>query len=162
MSERKPLSDIISAATGGGGGDIFDLFDTTTAADDFGPLPKGTYTALAVKGELTTAKTGTAGYTIEFRVIEGEHADRRVWMPKYFTPAAMPYTKGMLAKFGITSKEHLARPFPANRFVCKVTVTVREADDGCKRNEVKTVEVIGVQEPTVDPFAPQNAEGGEQ
>jgi len=74
----------------------------------------------------------------------------------------MPYTKGMLAKFGMTSKEHLARPFPANRFKCKVTVTVREADDGTKRNEVKTVEVVGVQEPAVDPFAPQDAEGGDR
>jgi hypothetical protein len=161
MHERKPLSGIVSAA-GGGGGDILDLFDTTTAADDFGPLPKGTYIALAVKGELTTAKTGTAGYTIEFRVLEGEHADRRIWMPKYLTPAAMPYTKGMLAKFGMTSKEHLNRPFPANRFVCKVTVTVRAADDGTQRNEVKAVEVIRVQEPTADPFAPQDREGGDE
>lgn len=161
MHERKPLSHIISAATGGGG-DILDLFDTTTAADDFGPLPKGTYIALAVKGELTTAKTGTAGYTIEFRVLEGEHTDRRIWMPKYLTPAAMPYTRGMLEKFGINSKAKMLMPFPSNRFVCKVTVTVRTADDGTNRNEVKAVEVIRVQEPTADPFAPRDAEGGDE
>lgn len=162
MHERKPLSGIVSAAAGSGGDDIFDLFDSTTAADDFGPLPKGSYVCVAAKGELTTARTGTAGYTIEFRVKEGEHTDRRLWMTKYFTPAAMPYTKGMLLKFGITSKDQLTRPFPSNRFVCKVTVTVRTADTGESRNEVKAVDIVGVQEPTADPFAPRDAEGGEQ
>lgn len=154
---RKPLTGIVA---GGGHDDILDLFDATTAADDLGPLPKGTYVALAVKGERTTAKTGTAGYTVEFKVIEGEYAGRRVWMTKYLTPAAMPITKRDLAKLGIDSKDKLAAPFPANRLVCKLTVTVRTLDDGTSGNEVKQIDLLRVQEPEADPFAPQT-EGGE-
>jgi hypothetical protein len=155
---RKPLTGIVAGA-GGGNDDIFDQFDTATAADDFGPLQKGTYECLAVGGQLTTAKTGTPGYTVEFKVVEGDHAGRRLWMTKYFTPAALPYTKAVLQKFGIDSKAKLSQPFPANRMVFKLTVTVRKDDDGTERNEVKKLDLLRVQEPEVDPFAPP-ADGG--
>ena len=76
-ASRKPLTGIVTGA-GNGNDDIFDQFDRTTAADDLGSLPKGSYVALATNGEMTTAKTGTAGYTVEFKVIEGEFTGRRV------------------------------------------------------------------------------------
>ncbi|HEY1189087.1 MAG TPA: hypothetical protein VGE74_15640 [Gemmata sp.] len=170
---RKPLTGILPGASGGNNDDIFDRFDTTEAADDFGALPKGVYVALAVGGRLDKARTGTDGYTVEFRVIEGACAGRRLWMTKYLTAAALPYTKRDLAKLGIDSKLKLHQPFPANRLVCKLTVTARKQDDGTERNEVKSFEVIRVQEPTADPFAPadeptregndgDHANGGEQ
>ena len=90
---RKPLTGILPGGSGGNNDDIFDRFDTTTAADEFGPIPKGVYVALAVAGKLDKARTGTDGYTIEFRVIEGDFTGRRLWLTKYFTPDALPYTK---------------------------------------------------------------------
>ena len=154
---RKPLAGILPG--GGGDNDIFDRFDTAEAADDFGPLPKGVYVALAVAGRLDKARTGTDGYTVEFRVIEGAYTGRRLWMTKYFTPAALPYTKRDLAKLGINNKATLHQPFPANRLVCKLTVVRRKDDDGVEKNEIKNLEVLRVQEPTADPFAPPDGAG---
>ena len=45
-------------------------------AGDFAPLPAGTYTARVTHGELTTAKTGTPGYTLTFKVADGEQRVR--------------------------------------------------------------------------------------
>lgn len=154
---RKPLTDILPGASGGNE-DIFDRFDATEAADDFGPLPKGVYVALAVGGKLDQARTGTRHYTVEFKVIDGEHAGRRLWMSKYFTPDAMRFTKRDLAKLGIDTKAKLTAPFPANRMVCKLTVTVRKDDSGIERNEIKALELVRVQEPAADPFAPHGAD----
>jgi hypothetical protein len=154
---RKPLTNILPGG-GASSDDIFDRFDTAEAADDFGPLPKGVYVALAVGGRLDKARTGTDCYTVEFRVTEGEYAGRRLWMTKYFTPAALPYTKRDLAKLGIDSKTKLGQPFPANRFVCKLTVALRRDDDGTERNEIKNLEVVRVQEPEADPYAPADDE----
>lgn len=154
---RKPLAGVLPG--GGNSDDIFDRFDTTQAADDFGPLPKGVYVALAVAGRLDRARTGTECYKIEFRVIEGEYTGRRLWWDKYFTMAALPYTKRDLAKLGITNKEKLQQPFPANRLVCKLTVTLRREDGGTERNEIKNLEVLRIQEPVADPFAPTDEKG---
>lgn len=157
MHERKPLSEIISAA-GGGGGD--DWFDSVQAADDLGPLPKGVYVAVVSRFERTTAKTGTTAWTVTFTVLEGEYAGRRLWRPLYDTPAARPFTKRDLLKLGIDTAAKLAAPFPANRLVCEVTAVLRTDDSGIERNEVKAFKVIRVQEPTADPFAPADREGG--
>ncbi len=151
---KKPLTSILAGGAGGNNNDIFDQFDTIEAADDFGPLPRGVYTAVAVGGQKGKAQTGTECYTIEFRVIEGEYASRRLWLSKYFTEAALPHTKRELSKFGIDSKAKLNRPFPADRFVCRLTVVLRKDDAGIERNEIRNVEVIRVQEPQADPYAP--------
>ena len=158
MSEpRKPLSAILPG--GGNAEDILDTFDTTEAAEEFVPLPKGTYVAVAVEGGMTEAKTGTKGYGITFKVMEGQHANRRLWRTWYFTRDALPYTKRDLIKFGLDGKAKFYLPFPAGRFVCKLTVALRTLDDGTTANEIKTVEVVRVQEPQRDPFAPEA--GGE-
>lgn len=155
---RKPLTGTLGGAPLT---DMLDQFDSATAADEFGPLPKGTYVCLAVRGQLTTAGTGTPGYGVEFKVIEGESTGRRLWRTWYLTPAAMAYTKRDLAKFGLDSKDNLTAPFPAGRLVLAVTVSVRKGDDGAERNEVTKVELLRVQEPEADPFAPAD-EGGAQ
>lgn len=158
-THRKPLTGIVGSV--GPLADALDQFDAATAADEFGPLPRGSYVCLAVRGQVTAAQTGTAGYGVEFKVIEGEHANRRLWRTWYFTPAAMTYTKRDLAKFGLDSKAKLLQPFPADRLVFKVTVTTRTGDDGTERNELTRLELLRVQEPEADPFAPA-AEGGGQ
>jgi len=54
-------------------------WDRTQAAEDFAPLPRGEYVARIVGGELSTARTGTPGYKIAFRVLEGPHGGRHFW-----------------------------------------------------------------------------------
>lgn len=160
-SERKPLAGILPGNSLIE--DIFDRFETAEAADEFGPLPKGTYLAVAISVEMSEAKTGNKGYKIGFRVTEGDHLNRRLWRTWYFTDSAMAYTKRDLAKFGITGKAQLQQAFPRDRFVCKLFVTERKLDDGTKANEIKSFEIVRVQEPEVNPFAPQEteSEGGD-
>lgn len=155
---KKPLSSILPGNSGGDD-DIFDRFDAAKAADDLAPLPRGTYTAVAVGGSLGVARTGTRVYTVEFQVTEGEHAGRRLWMDRYFTDKALEYTKRDLQKLGIDSKEKLHEPFPSGRLVCRLVVAARSLDDGRQRNEVKGFNVIGVRNPEADPFAPRDDDG---
>ncbi|MBX9626953.1 MAG: DUF669 domain-containing protein [Gemmataceae bacterium] len=157
-TNRKPLADILTAA--GGGDDILDRFDTAEAADDFAPVPRGVYVAVAARGGLMVAKTGTRGYEIEFRVIEGEYAGRRLWRRWWLTRDALAYTKRDLAKLGIDSGEKLGRPLPPDRLVCKLTAVVRKDDDGTERNEVKAVEFVRLQTPDADPYAPADGATG--
>lgn len=63
-------------------------------------------------------------------MMEGEYAGRRLWMDRYLTPDALPYTKRDLAKLGIDTWAKLERLFPANRLVCRLTVVLRQSDDG--------------------------------
>ena len=150
---RKPLAGILPGSTGGDD-DIFDLFETTKAADELGPLPKGSYVALAISGRLDNSRTGKRCYTIEFRVTEGEYAGRRLWMSKYLTPAAMPMTVRDLEKFGIKDRTKLREPFPADQIVCELKVNVRNQDDGTQNNNIKDFKVIRVLRPVADPYAP--------
>lgn len=57
---RKPLADLLSGENRGKD-EIWDRFDSIEAAEDFGPLSKGVYVALAVGGRLDKARTGRAG-----------------------------------------------------------------------------------------------------
>jgi len=78
MTPRRSLSDILQEnqqAT------LQDAWGETEAAGDFELLPPGEYIAHIESGELFTSKTkGTPGYKLSFRVAEGEHAGRHVWM----------------------------------------------------------------------------------
>jgi len=148
---RKSLSDILS---GGGGDNIANLWNSTEAADEFAPLPGGKYLCHLVDGELTnSAKKGTPGYKMTFKVIDGEHTGRKLWHDIWLTPAAMSMAKRDLARLGITSPQQLEKPVP--RWLrCSVSVVLRRDDDGTERNAVKTFEVIGKDEPEADTFAP--------
>jgi hypothetical protein len=149
---RKKLTDIL----GNGGGDDFRTrWDTTTAADDFGPLPSGTYNATPTAGELSQSRRGTPGYKLTFRVTDGDYAGRLFWHDLWLSPAALPMTKRDLAKFGITSPEQLEQPLPAG-IRCAVKVALRRDDDGTERNRVVSIEVTGIDPP--DPFAPTDEE----
>ncbi len=145
------LSDILRD---GAGDDIRDVWDSTEAAGEMGPLPPGEYVAHIKAGELETSRTNaTPGYKLTFQVIDGEFAGRRFWHDCWLTPAALPQTKRDLAKLGVTALEQLERPLP--RFIrCKVKLALRRDDDGNERNRVKLFEVIGIDPPEADPFAP--------
>lgn len=146
------LSDILAA--GSGGGNLNDLWDSTDAAGENGPLPPGEYIAHVVGGELETSRTnGTPGYKLTFSVIEGEYTGRRFWLDCWLTPAAIPQSKRDLGKLGVTSLAQLENPLPRG-IRCKCKLALRKDDRGEERNRVRSFDVIGIDPPEVDAFAP--------
>ena len=152
------LSEILS----GSGGKFENLWDKTEAAGEYGLLPRGVYSCHAIKGELIKSRSKeTPGYQIEFSIIEGERTGRKLWLDCWLTPAALPQTKRDLAKLGITSLEQLEQPLP-RWYRCAVTVVCRKDDDGIERNKVKTFEVLRLDKPEADPFAPPDETDADQ
>ena len=65
----------------------------------------------------------------------------------------MPQTKRDLGKLGVANLEQLENPLP--RFIrCKCRLARRKGDDGNESNRLKSFEVLGVDPPEADPFAP--------
>ena len=58
-----------------------------------------------------------------------------------------------LAKLGVTALEQLERPLPPG-IRCKVKLALRRDDDGTEYNRVKHFEVVGIDPPELDAFAP--------
>jgi len=149
------LTDIL--ADGGFGADDFsNAWQNTEAADEYKPLPPGEYVCHADRGELKKARTGTPSYSLSFKVCEGEHTGRLVWLDLFLTPAALPMAKRDLVKLGIDSPEKLELPLPQG-IRCKVKVALRKDDDGSERNRVVRFFVVGIDKPEVDAFAPVSA-----
>lgn len=149
------LTDILN----GGAGNFDNVWNSTDAAGEFGPMPRGVYVCHATKGELEKSRLNrTPGYKLEFTVIEGDHRGRKVWTDLWLTPAALPASKRDLAKLGIVSPEQMEQPLP--RWIrCKVTVTIRKDDAGIERNRVHGFEALGIDEPELDAFAPPPGRG---
>ncbi|MBN2559402.1 MAG: DUF669 domain-containing protein [Phycisphaerae bacterium] len=148
---RRRLSDILAGDTD----TIRQQWDTTEAAADFAPLPGGTYEAHVQAVELFNAKTGTAGVQIQLRVAEGEHAGRCVFHDLWLTPAALPQTKRDCCKLGLDSLDKLeSATVQPGRIRCRVRVALRTDDDGEQYNRVRRFDVLGIDEPERDPFAP--------
>ena len=146
------LSDILK----NNGGDFNDgWWEDTEAAGDFGPVPRGVYVCHVTNGELETSRSkGTPGYKIEFTVIEGDFKGRKLWYDCWLTPLARPKSKYELGKLGIKSQAQLEEPLPRG-IRCKVTVVLRKDDDGIERNRVRSFEVVGIDKPVADEFAPK-------
>ena len=154
---RRRLSDILDGRTE----EIREQWDSTEAAADFVPLPSGAYEAHVQSVELFNAGTGTPGVKIQFRVCDGEHAGRMVFHDLWLTPAALPQTKRDCLKLGLDSLEKLesAAVLPG-RIRCRMRVALRRDDDGTEYNRVRRFDVLGIDAPEADPFAPaEDAEG---
>jgi hypothetical protein len=151
---RRKLSDILN----GGGESLRVAWASTAAASDFRLLPAGIYIARIVSGELATAKNGTPSYKLTFKVLEGEHAGRQFWHDVWLTAAALPMAKRDLGKLGITSLDQLEQPLPPG-IRCKVKLALRRADDGTEYNRVRAFDVLGIDKPEDDDFAPGDTEG---
>lgn len=152
---KRKLRDILAGNTD----DIRRQFDQTEAAEDFAPLPAGTYESHVQSAELFNAKTGTPGAKLIFKVADGEYAGRLIWHDCWLTPAALPQTKRDLAKLGIGSLDQLeSKTIPPDRIRCAVRVALRTEDDGTQRNRVRRFDVLRVDDaPPADPFAPVDA-----
>ncbi len=145
------LSDILD----GSGGDFNARWNNTEAAGEFGPVPRGEYVCHVTKGELESSRSkATPGYKVEFVILDGEFKGQRLWLDCWLTPAALAQSKRDLGKLGIKSPEMMERPLPRG-IRCKVTVVLRKDDDGIERNRVRSFEVIGIDMPEADPFAPK-------
>jgi hypothetical protein len=154
---RKSLSDILR---NGDQERLRDAWQHTEAAADFKPLPAGEYVCHVIAVELFNARTtGTPGVKLAFKVIEGEHADRRLWDDRWLTQTALPWTKRDLGKLGIVGPEQLQRSLPPG-IRCKCKVVVRTADDGTEYNRVQHFEVVGIDPTEADAFAPIDAPPG--
>ncbi len=148
------LSDILKQAGGLDG--FHNQWNQTDAASDFEPLPPGEYVAHIVNGELEQSRRrNTPGYKLKFKVIEGEFIGRHFWLDIWLTPAALPMAKRDLGKLGVTDLEQLERPLP--RFIrCNVKLALRREDDGSEFNRVRKFDVLGIDEPEKDAFAPDD------
>jgi len=146
----KNLRDLLAATERG---KLAKVWDECDAAPDDSHLPKGEYVALLEGGKLVTAKTSTPGYCLTFRVTEGEYAGRPFWHTIWLTESAMRFAKRDLLKLGIKDIAELERPLPRG-LRCKAQVVLRKEDSGYGYNRVKNFEVLGVNPPPPDPFAP--------
>lgn len=157
MTTMRLLSDILAGGTDA----LRDQWNHTQAAEDFKALPKGTYVARLLSGELGTSKNGTPGYKLVFKVLDGEHAGRQFWHDVWLTPAALPMAKRDLGKLGIKDVDQLEQPLPQG-IRCSVKLALASNDDGTPYNRVRSFEVLGIDpDPTVDQdFGPGKAEGG--
>ena len=146
----------------GDGERIRQAWNETQAADEFGPLPPGEYVAHIINGELEQSRSkGTPGYKLEFKVIEGEHSGRHFWHDVWLTPAALPQAKRDLGKLGVKDLTQLEQPLP--KFIrCKCKLALRRDDDGSEYNRVRRFDVLGIDKPTPDEFAPADDENDDE
>jgi hypothetical protein len=132
-------------------------WDSSPVAEDFGPLPAGEYVAHVTEGSATRSKSGTPGYMLTFKVAEGPHKGRLLWHDLWLTPAALPMTKRDLGKLGVRTLDQLDNPLPKG-IRCRVKLVLRVGDDGREYNRVRSFEVVAIDRPEPDPFAPKEAE----
>lgn len=150
---RRRLTDILRGNLEA----LRDQWNSTKTATDFLPLPAGTYECHVRDIRLFNATTGTPGVKIRFDVCEGEYVGRALFHDCWLTPAALPQTKRDLLKLGIDSFDTLeSATVPPGRIRCKVRVALRRNDDGVEHNRVVRFDVIGIDEPERDPFAPDD------
>ena len=145
------LSDILS---NGSGDELRRKWNETEIAEDFTPLPNGEYVARIIHGELNNSRTnGTPGYKLTFQVIDGDHCDRQFWHDIWLTDAALPMAKRDLKKIGVTNLEQLEKEIPTG-IRCSVKLALRRDDDGSEYNRVRRFDVLGIDKPERDAFAP--------
>jgi hypothetical protein len=149
------LSDILDNSDGDR---LRQAWNKTEAAEDFGPLPSGEYVARIIAGELFTSRTnGTPGYKLTFGVLEGDFADRQFWHDIWLTPAALPMAKRDLGKLSVANLDQLEKPLPPG-IRCCVKLALRRNDNGNEFNKVRRFDVIGIDEPERNAFAPDNGD----
>jgi hypothetical protein len=120
------------------------------AAPDHEALANGVYEAEPTKIEIFHAKSGTPGIKIHWRIVAGEFTGRRIWQDLWLSPAALPFTKRVLAELRMPSPDS---PIP-DGIVCAVQVVRKVSETtGVLFNEVKQqIKFLRIEE---NPFAPE-------
>lgn len=140
-----------------------DGFDAADPAPEFAPLPPGVYAARVDRGEFTTTKAGADAYRLRFEVTDGPQAGKTVIRTWTFGPKAVGYTKRDLAPFGLTTSAQLLAPFPepGRGYRVRLVVALQKGDDGVERNDIKRIDLVGVDEsPAADFLLPDDQDGG--
>src|SRR5262249_27049802 len=127
-------------------------------AADLKPIPAGDYRSSIIDGALFNAKSGTTGYKLTLEVLEGEHAGRRVWHDVWLSEAAISLAKRDLGKLGVTSLEQLEQHLPEG-VIIDARVALRRGDNGEEFNRVARFDVVGIEPPDPEPFAPRDEPG---
>jgi hypothetical protein len=152
---KKKLSDIVRDMAG-----LKAAWASTAPAPDTDkPLPPGDYVCELVNGEPFAARTGTPGFKVTLRVVEGPYKGRLAWHDFYLSPAALPYTLRALGRIGVSDLEQLDAGLPPG-LVVKAKLTINKRDDGTERNELRTWELVQAGPPAEAPAAtPAPSEG---
>ena len=151
---RKNLSDIFANSDRDR---LEKIWTTVSAANDLKPIPSGEYRLRVVNGELCSSKSGTPGYKLTLEVLDGEHSGRRLWHDVWLSENALPMAKRDLAKLGIDNFAKMERPLPEG-IIISAKVALRRHDDGGEFNRLARFEVVAIEPPTPEPFAPTDVE----
>ena len=133
---------------------IEDTWASTSAAEDYSPIPRGNYNAKLLKLKTGQIPNGKPYVKQIFQIEDGEFCGRRVQMTLWLTTPAMPYTKRELSKIKILQLEELENPIPKH-FICRIYVVKEKQNDGREFNNVKSFNVLSFEPEEADPFAPQ-------
>jgi hypothetical protein len=119
------------------------------------------YLCRVIDGKLfTSGRKQTPGYRLTFKVAEGEHAGQWVWHDIWLTEAAMPMAKRDLGKLGVKDLSQLDSPLPEG-IVVKAKVAIQNWDNGAERNQVVRFDVVSIEAPAPDPYAPRDGQDGD-
>ena len=151
MAERKKLSDILMNSQRER---IAGAWASAKPAYDLKPIPPGEYRCRIIDGALFNAKAGTPGFKIIFEVKEGEQAGRRLWHDIWLSEAAVSLAKRDLGKIGVTSLEQLERPL-SEGIIVAVKVALRRGDKGEEFNRITRFEMVAIEPPVPEPYAPK-------
>src|SRR5262249_6700910 len=145
----------LSQIVGGGNADWVNSTDwgDIPLAPERGPVPGDRYLAHAVDGRRSDARTGTSSYKVTFEILEGTYKGRRVWLDIWLTEANKGHAVRALGRLGTRGRAQLARPLPRG-IRCEILVALRRSDDGNLHNEVREFQVVGIDPPPPEPFAP--------
>jgi hypothetical protein len=138
-----------------------DGWDDIPPAPERGPVPPDHYVAHVKDGTLFNAKTKTPGYKLTFEIIEGDYKGRLCWYDIWLTEKNKANAVRDLLKLGIKGKSQLELPLPRG-IRCNIRVVKRESANGDDYNEVKEFQVIGIDPPQLDAFAPGTGPGDAQ
>jgi len=129
-------------------------FDAVAPADPFEPLSPGQYRARVLRGEIIQTKGGVDGYRMQFEILQGECAGRKLSRTWVFTAKALPYAKRDLSVFGLKSSTDLLAPFPkpGTEVFCRLWVAQRMSDDLVVWNDIKRIDQIEVQDSAISEF----------
>jgi hypothetical protein len=86
-------------------------------------------------------------------VSQGEYTGRQLFHDIWLTKTAMPFAKRDLGKIGVTELEQLDQPLPRG-IRCRVQVALRKDDNGKEYNRVTRFDVVAIEPPKPDAFAP--------
>lgn len=155
MSERKKLTDILH---GSERDRLSGIWQSAKPADDLKPILPGEYRCRIIDGNLFNARSGTAGYKLTLEVLDGDYEGRRLWHDIWITEAAASLAKRDLGKLGVTSLEQLNDPLPEG-IIIAAKVGIRRNDDGAEYNRITRFDVVAIEHPEPEPFAPREDPG---